>query len=246
MSRLSIRNLTVSYPLFDSTSRSLKAALFSAFDKGSRGTVTYFRAVDQLSFEVEPGDRVCLIGLNGAGKTTLLRTMAGIFPPSEGEILIEGRVTPLLDFATGFEMEMSGRENIIARGLFLGMSIDDMLEREPEIVEFSGLGDFIDQPVKIYSSGMFLRLAFAIVTSIEPDVLLVDEIVGAGDQSFAKKAERRMLDMLDKGQIVVMATHSTNLALQLCNKALWLQSGRLVNFGPTREVIEAYAASYPG
>lgn len=242
MSSITVEGLSVRFPLFSATSRSLKGSMLSMFD-GRRGAGTRFHeALHDVSFVIEPGDRVCLVGLNGAGKSTLLKTLAGIIPPSAGTITIHGEVSPLLDFATGFEMEMTGYDNIISRGLFLGYSGKEMRERQPEIAEFCGLGKFLHEPVKTYSSGMFLRLAFAIVTSIEPDILIVDEIVGAGDQSFADKAQKRMLRIIDQGNIVVMATHSVPLALQLCNKAIWLEDGRIIDFGSARSILEAYIA----
>lgn len=245
MSSIQIDNLSIRFPLYSATSRSLKSSLFSLFDTRSV-TPRYHDALSQVSMTIEPGDRVCFVGLNGAGKTTLLKAIAGIIPPSSGEIKISGTVSPLLDFATGFEMEMTGYDNIIARGLFLGFTSSEMRVKQDEIADFSELGKFLHEPVKTYSSGMFLRLAFAIVTSITPDILVVDEIVGAGDQAFADKAQKRMLGIIEQGNIVVMATHSTALAKQLCNKAAWFQSGQLKGFGPTEAILEEYVSSVSG
>lgn len=241
-SSIHIENLSVRFPLFSATSRSIKSSMFSLFDP-QKVAPRYHDALSDVSMTIEPGDRVCLVGLNGAGKTTLLKTMAGIIPPSGGRVHIKGTVSPLLDYATGFEMEMTGYDNIVARGLFLGFSSAEMRAKQDEIAEFSELGKFLHEPVKTYSSGMFVRLAFAIVTSITPDILIVDEIMGAGDQAFADKAQRRMMGIIEKGNIVVMATHSTALAKQLCNKVAWFQSGRLVEFGPAVSVIDSYIAS---
>ena len=243
MSLISVQNVTVQYPLFSETARSAKSSIFRLFGGESATPGRHVNSLQGVSFDVEPGDRLCLIGINGSGKTTLLRAMAGVLPVQAGRIRIQGRVSALLDFATGFEMEMNGYDNILARGMFLGYSINEMIERRAAIVEFADIGEFIHEPLKTYSSGMFIRLAFAIATSISPDILLVDEIVGAGDITFAAKAQRRMLDVIDRGNIVVMATHSTDLALQLCNKGLWLHHGRVRAYGEVKQVIEAYAAT---
>lgn len=243
MSFISVQNVSLQYPLFSEAARSAKSSLFNLFGGERPAPKRYVNSLQDVSFEVEPGDRICLVGINGSGKTTLLRALAGVLPIHAGIIRIQGRISPLLDFATGFEMEMSGYDNILARGMFLGYSIAEMMERRAAIVEFADIGEFIREPLKTYSSGMFVRLAFAIATSINPDILLVDEIVGAGDITFAAKAQRRMLNVIDRGNIVVMATHSTDLALQLCNKGLWLHHGRVRAYGKIRPVIEAYAAT---
>ena len=245
MSRVTVERLTIEFPLFSAESRSLKSAALSLLGRGSFDRAATHRALDHVSFEIAPGDRLCLIGLNGAGKTTLLRAIAGILPPTEGRVEIEGRVTPLLDFATGFEMELTGYDNIIARGLFLGYSVAEMRRRRSAIADFADLGRYIHQPVKVYSSGMFLRLAFAIATAIDPDILVIDEIVGVGDQAFAARAQARMIELIGRGSIVILATHALTLASELCNTGLWLERGRIVRHGDIRSVIAAYAAAVP-
>lgn len=243
MSFISVRNVSVQYPLFSEAARSAKSSIFQLFGGSRAAPGRCVNSLVDVSVEIEPGDRLCLIGVNGSGKTSLLRAIAGVLPVQTGVIQIGGRISALLDFATGFEMEMSGYDNILARGMFLGYSIEEMMERREAIVEFADIGDFIQEPLKTYSSGMFVRLAFAIATSIDPDILLVDEIVGAGDITFANKAQRRMLNVIDRGNIVVMATHSTDLAVQICNKGLWLHHGRVRAYGEVRSVIEAYGST---
>ncbi|WP_035266573.1 ABC transporter ATP-binding protein [Ahrensia sp. 13_GOM-1096m] len=240
MSHISVKNLSVEFPLYSASQRSLKSNIFSVMNNRSATPTKTYSALNDVSFDILSGDRVCLVGLNGAGKTTLLRALAGILPPTKGTIEVTGSVSPLLDFATGFEMEMTGHDNILARGMFLGVPAAQMRLQQNEIAEFSGLGDFIYEPVKTYSAGMFVRLAFAIITSIEPEILIVDEIVGAGDKSFAKKAQDRMISLIEKGSIVVLATHSTNLALELCNKGIWLEDGKIVTCGDIEETIRRY------
>lgn len=234
-----LKQLQVSYPLITGESTSLKSTVLSAL-KGKRVVVEEHKALNNISLDIREGDRICLIGSNGAGKSTLLRTLAGILTPLSGSITVEGNISSLLDFATGFEMEMTGYENIIIRGMLLGMTRSEILNKRDAIAEFAELGDFINQPIKTYSSGMFVRLAFAVATSIEPDILIIDEIVGAGDASFTEKANARMEMMLDKGSIIVMATHSTELALRLCNRAIWLDKGNIVMDGKVSEVLEEY------
>lgn len=229
-------SIDVAYPLLSATDRSLKASLM----KHSKEEKKVHLALNNVSMKIKEGDRVCIIGHNGAGKSTLLKVISGIIPPTSGKLKIQGNVSPLLDFATGFEMEMTGYENIYIRGLLLGMSKREILAKRDEIVEFTGLGDFIHQPVKTYSSGMFVKLAFSIVTSIEPEILVIDEIVGAGDAVFAKKAQKRMLEMLEKGNIVIMATHSTELAIELCDKAIWFENGVIKEMGAVKNVIDNY------
>lgn len=242
MNSINVEAASVSYPLYDAENSSLKASLINLM----KGRIVKERMHDALldvSIKIENGERVCLVGANGAGKSTLLKALVGIIKPSSGSIVVEGKISSLLDFATGFEMEMTGYDNIFIRGLLLGMSRCEILDKRDEIIDFSGLGDFIDQPVKTYSSGMFVRLAFSVATSIDPDVLIVDEIMGAGDAAFTTKAERRMFSMLDKGNIVVMATHSTELARRLCTRAIWLHEGNVRMDGDIHEVLDSYIES---
>ncbi len=239
MKSIKINNLSIEYPLFDSTNTSIKSTLINLV-KRTHQPESVYTAIDNLTLEIENGDRVCLIGSNGAGKSTLLKSIAGILSPSRGEINILGQLSTLLDFATGFEMEMTGYDNIIIRGLLLGMTLEEITSKRDEIAEFADLGDFINQPLKTYSSGMFVRLAFAVATSIRPDVLIIDEIVGAGDASFADKANDRMMGMLEHGNIIIMATHSPELALKICNRGIWLDKGKIKMDGPIDTVLNKY------
>lgn len=198
-------------------------------------------ALSMLDLKITHGERVGLIGLNGAGKSTLLKLMAKIYRPTGGHSKTVGHVCPLFEFATGFEMEMNGWSNIQIRGMLLGMSRQEIKERLPEIAEFTGLGHFLDYPVRTYSSGMFIRLAFAISTAIVPEILLLDEVVGAGDISFTQKASKRMQDFMTQGKILVFATHAPNLLEKFCERTLWLHQGKIMLDGPTQMVWKAYA-----
>ena len=200
------------------------------------------KALDRVSLRVDEGERVGLIGLNGAGKTTLLKVMSGIYPPTAGVAQTSGRVCPMFELATGFEMHQSGYDNIRIRGMLLGMTREEIEEKLPEIAAFTELGEFLDYPVKTYSAGMFIRLAFAVSTSVDPEILLIDEVMGAGDIRFADRAKRRMLEFMDQGKILVFSSHSMEMLTSFCSRTVWLEKGRIAMDGPSAEVIAAYRA----
>lgn len=200
-------------------------------------------ALSDISIEVAQGERVGLIGLNGAGKSTLLKVMAGIYSATSGEVQRVGHVCPMFEFATGFEMNQTGWDNIRIRGMLLGMTRSEIEAKLPEIAEFTELGEFLNYPVRTYSSGMFIRLAFAVSTSINPEILLLDEIMGAGDMRFAEKAKRRMIEFMEQGKILIFASHSEELLRSFCGRTIWLEKGRVVADGTTAEVLRGYRAS---
>jgi ABC-type polysaccharide/polyol phosphate transport system ATPase subunit len=214
------------------------ANLFSRQE--SRSTTYTVDALRQVTLRIGSGERVGLIGLNGAGKSTLLKVMAKIYPPTSGRAMVNGHVCPMFEFATGFEMNQSGRDNIRIRGLLLGMSPAEIEDKLPEIAEFTELGEFLDYPVRTYSAGMFIRLAFAVSTSINPEILLIDEVMGAGDIRFAEKARRRMFEFMEQGKILVFASHAVNLLESYCRRTIWLEAGTVHMDGDTRDVLEAY------
>lgn len=207
----------------------------------SKNTKYSVDALRNLKLGIGHGERVGLIGLNGAGKSTLLKVMARIYPPTSGTAVVQGHVCPMFEFATGFEMNQSGRDNIRIRGMLLGMSPAEIEEKLPGIAEFTELGEFLDYPVRTYSTGMFIRLAFAVSTSINPEILLIDEVMGAGDIRFADKAKRRMFEFMEQGKILVFASHSPNLLELFCSRTIWLESGSIRMDGDTREVLESYS-----
>lgn len=222
----------------------IKAWLTRKFSSKEIGPQTYrVEALKQINLDVRQGERVGLIGLNGAGKTTLLKVMAGIYPATAGTVERQGHVCPMFEFATGFEMNQSGYDNIRIRGLLLGMSPDEIEAKLPEIAEFTELGEFLSYPVRTYSAGMFIRLAFAVSTSINPEILLLDEVMGAGDIRFAEKAKRRMFEFMEQGKILVFSSHNFDLLATLCERTIWLERGRLKADGPTREVTAMYRKS---
>ncbi|RWN30813.1 MAG: ABC transporter ATP-binding protein [Mesorhizobium sp.] len=200
-------------------------------------------ALNDVTVAIQQGERVGLIGLNGAGKSTLLKVMAGIYMPTSGIAETEGHVCPMFEFATGFEMHQTGRDNIRIRGLLLGMTSDEIEAKLPEIEEFTELGEFLKYPVRTYSAGMFIRLAFAVSTSINPEILLIDEVMGAGDIRFAKKAKNRMFEFMEQGKILVFSSHNFDLLKSFCARTIWLEKGRIVMDGGTEDVIAKYELS---
>lgn len=211
---------------------------FNNFNKD--GTV---HAIKNMSLEIGNKERVAIIGHNGAGKSTFLKMISDIYPPTSGKMTVEGRISSLFEFATGFETEQTGWDNIYLRGLMLGETPDSIRKKMKAIGEFSELGDFLNMPVKYYSSGMFIRLAFSVSTSINPDILLLDEALAAGDASFIDKANKRMQEMMQDANIMVLVTHSMETARQLCNRCLWFERGEIMMDGDPETVTEAYIRS---
>jgi ABC-type polysaccharide/polyol phosphate transport system ATPase subunit len=202
-----------------------------------------FWALKSITLKIRHGDRVGVMGGNGAGKSTLLRLLARIYPPSSGEVAIRGSVAPLIEMGAGFNPELSGTDNIILNGAMLGFSRRCMLEMVDRIHEFTGLRDFADMPLKYYSSGMYMRLAFAIATEVDPDILLVDESLGVGDVAFKDKAKARIRNLLDRTSAVILVSHELKSLRELCTRGLWIERGRLIADGPIDEVVDRYLES---
>jgi ABC-type polysaccharide/polyol phosphate transport system ATPase subunit len=205
-----------------------------------RGPVRTLDALQDVSLEIRSGERVGLIGPNGAGKTTLLKIIGGIYHPTSGSLSVRGHVCPLFEFATGFEMDLSGWDNIRIRCMLLGMPRRDIERKIDGIAEFSGLGEFLEYPVRAYSAGMFVRLAFSATTAVDAEILLLDEIMAAGDLDFAARAKRRMLDMIGRGEIVILSSHALDELADICSRIVWLEKGRVRFDGPSLEVVERY------
>lgn len=199
-----------------------------------------FWALQNVNFEVQKGDRVGILGLNGAGKSTLLKVIAGVFKPTEGKVIKNGRLVPLLELGAGFDPQYTGRENIYLYGAVLGFSKKFLDEKLDEIIEFSELGKFIDVPVKNYSSGMKSRLGFSVATLVEPDILILDEVLSVGDAKFRKKSEAKIMSMFDKGVTVLFVSHSLDQVKRLCNKAILLEKGKIISHGSIEEVSKVY------
>lgn len=243
-----VRNATLDYPLGPLIRGSLKSHLFSLFGSRQRvgAEVEYVRALDGVSFTVNYGDRLGVIGKNGSGKSTLLRALAGVYPLSGGDISITGSVQGMFDIGLGFEHEATGRENILYRGLVMGMSPAQIRAREQEIIEFADIGHFIDLPVRTYSSGMSVRLAFAISTYLQGDILLLDEMLGAGDAAFQAKAAARMQSIVGSAPALVLVSHDMGVIQSVCTRVIWLNKGRIVREGEPAEVVAQYLAETAG
>jgi ABC-type polysaccharide/polyol phosphate transport system ATPase subunit len=242
---LVLKNVTADFPIYGPAPSFRKELLGNAIgglmrrssDGGKRVTV---RALENINLEIKHGDQLGLIGHNGAGKSTLLRVLAGIYEPSFGTCLIEGRISPLFITAPGLSVEDTGYANIVTCGLLLGMSRREIERKIDEIGEFAELGDFLSLPVRTYSMGMQTRLGFAIATAIDPEILLLDEGLGAGDERFAKRAQRRIEDLVKRANIMVFASHSTELIRQMCNRAILMHHGRIIADGKPEEILDRY------
>ncbi|MHB2168697.1 ABC transporter ATP-binding protein [Alsobacter sp. R-9] len=225
---IDLENVSVSIPIYNARSRSIRRDVLRRVGAGLHGgdqEVVRVEALRGVTLSLRPGDRVGLVGHNGAGKSTLLRVLAGAYEPSAGRAVIRGRVAALLDIGLGMEPELTGRENILLRAACMGLTYREAKDLEPEIEAFCELGAFLDMPMRTYSSGMALRLAFAVSTSVAPDILLLDELVTVGDAAFAEKAKARMDALMEKAAIMVLATHDDAMIARLCNRVLRLEGG---------------------
>jgi lipopolysaccharide transport system ATP-binding protein len=236
---VSLRGVDVEFRVQSNRANTLKSTIVSWLRRGP-DEERVIRALHGVNLTIRAGERVGLIGHNGAGKSTLLKTIAGIYPPQRGDIGVHGHVCPLFEFITGFEMEANGWDNIRTRALLLGMSPEEIELKIGEIAEFTGLGDFLDIPVRCYSSGMLLRLAFATSTAVDPEILLLDEVMAAGDANFIEKARRRMEHLMGRAGIVVFASHGLDMLPSFCSRTVLLTSGRVVADGPTADVVAEY------
>jgi len=244
MAQINLRSIFVEFPIFNVNARSLKKHLIKLATGGSivkdANEHVIIKALNNVSFTIQHGERVGLIGHNGSGKSTLLRLLSGIYEPSQGNIHVQGHVSPLLDFATGMEAEFTGYENIYTRGFLSGLTRKEIKDKIDDIAQLTGLGDYLAMPVRTYSSGMKIRLAFAISTSIKPEILLIDEVFGAGDANFMEIARQRMISLVNQSSIVVMATHADYLIREFCNKALLLEAGKIKFFGDVAQALAIY------
>lgn len=233
MASISLKNCSLDLPVYGAGNRSLKQMVMAAATGGRIASdsrkITVVNALVDVDLEIRAGDRVGLVGHNGAGKTTLLRMLAGVYEPSRGALQIDGGITSLIDVTLGMDHEATGYDNILLRGLTLGLPKRQIRQITPEIEAFSGLGEYLTMPVRTYSSGMVLRLAFSIVTCVHPEILLMDEWLSVGDAEFVSKAETRLKQLVDKASILVIASHNARIIDDLCNVQVKLEHGRVVN-----------------
>ncbi len=249
MAYVKLNDISVDFPVFTSRSRGLVNMLFmytkheqkKVEKAGMFGYIVH--ALKNVTVELKAGDRVGLIGRNGAGKTTLLRVMSGVYEPSEGSVHLDGRMSSLTDIMLGMDIDASGYENIVLRGIVLGLTRRQAKALMPEVAAFSELGQYLDLPVSTYSSGMMLRLAFAVSTAVIPDILLMDEMIGAGDAHFVSKAQARLNKMIEDVSILVIASHNEEIIKRFCNKAILLDEGVIRHAGSVDECLELNQAS---
>ncbi|AXB45861.1 ABC transporter ATP-binding protein [Amycolatopsis albispora] len=247
MVSIDVRNAYVDFPIFDAKTRSLKKKVIGKVGGkiGTGSRIPIIEALRDVTISLKEGDRVGLVGHNGAGKSTLLRLLSGIYEPTRGSARVVGKVAPVFDLGVGMDPEISGLENIMIRGLFLGMTRKEMEKRVDDITEFTELGDFLQMPLRTYSTGMRVRLALGIVTSIDPEILILDEGIGAVDAAFMAKARDRLKDLVRRSGLLVFANHSDEFLAEFCDSAIWMDEGEVKQQGSLREVLTAYKGRDP-
>jgi lipopolysaccharide transport system ATP-binding protein len=240
--KIMFNNVNLHYSLVAHNARSLLTQLIAGFGRGgARPSYQDVHALKNVTLAIEQGERIGLIGHNGAGKSTFLKAVAGLYPISSGEALVEGEVRALFDLSMGFEPDATGRENIFYRGLLLGLSPQTVREKESEIIEFADLGEFIDYPIRTYSAGMQVRLAFAITTSVSGSILLLDEIIGAGDANFMVKARQRIRELIDQAEILILASHDFSSLKSICDRGIVFHAGEVIYDGPIETAVAEYS-----
>ena len=244
MAHIKFNNVSIEIPVFNANSRSLKNKIIRVASIGKLGNDTsghiIVKALKNLNFKLKNGDKLGVIGPNGAGKSTLLRAISGVYPPTKGKAISQGNVASLIDISLGIDPEATGRENILLRGALLGIMKEEMKEIIDEIIEFSDLNEFIDMPVRTYSTGMHLRLAFSVSTVIKPEVLIMDEWLSVGDENFKNKADARLATLVNSTDILVIASHSSELIKKNCNRVIWLEDGAIKMDGNPSEICSKY------
>jgi lipopolysaccharide transport system ATP-binding protein len=244
MAHITLTNASVVLPIYNSSARSITNTLVSAATGGvltaQKGGHLSIEALKNIDLEIVAGDRIGIVGHNGSGKSTLLRLLSGVFEPSSGSISRSGSVSSLVDISLGINGENTGRENIFLRGKLMGLTKKEIDKKIDEIIEFSELGEYINLPVRIYSSGMLLRLAFSVSTSITADILIMDEWLSVGDGAFAERSSQRLKNLVDESEILVIASHTRELLEETCSKIVWLEHGLIRKVGPTQEILPEY------
>tara|TARA_R110000868_G_scaffold380784_1_gene646854 strand:+ start:31052 stop:31795 length:744 start_codon:yes stop_codon:yes gene_type:complete len=246
MAGITLENIGLAYPLYHMNNRSLRHSLIKVATGGALNAEhkkVVVNALSNVSFSLKEGDKLGLIGHNGAGKSTLLRLLAGIYSPQAGDLDISGEVVSLLSASSGMVLEFTGIENIKLQANLKGLKAKQLEQLIVDVTEFTELGPYLDMPVKTYSSGMLIRLAFAVATSLTAEILLIDEVIGAGDASFRKKSRDRISNMSNRAEIVVMSTHDNQYIREICNKVLWLEHGEMKMYGDVEEIMQQYEAN---
>lgn len=238
---INVESLSVEYIMPNDKSKSIKEFVVSFLSRKIK--YNKFNALNEVSFNVKKGEVLGIIGHNGAGKSTLLKVLSGIIKPTKGKVTLNGRIVPLLELGSGFDVDLTGRENIFLNGAILGYNKKFLQQKEPDIIAFSELQEFIEIPIRNYSSGMMMRLAFSIASIVEPEILIVDEILAVGDANFQIKSRDRLMQMMRGGTTVLFVSHSIDQIKEMCDRVLWLNRGQLVKIGETGAICEEYIAS---
>lgn len=245
MSHINLVNTCVTFSIYNAKTRSVRGQLFKAIG-GKLNVIdstVSVKALDNINLTINKGERVGLIGHNGAGKSTMLKLLSRVYEPTSGEIYINGYVSSLTDITMGMDAESTGYKNIIMRCILMGMTYKQAAKKVQDIIDFSELGEYIDLPVRTYSTGMYMRLAFTIATSVSPDILIMDEMIGTGDAAFIEKARERSLKMIEKTKIMVISSHDMHIMKEICTRGIWLEKGKIIMDGEINQVIEAYHQS---
>jgi len=237
---ISFQNVTKTYPLYHHITGGIKSLLFHPVKAVKSLKSSHFLALKDISFEVKKGEALGIMGKNGAGKSTILGLIAGVLKPTKGKIIVNGRISPLLELGAGFHPELTGRENIILKGVLIGLTRNEILKKMEDIIDFSELGDFIDQPVRIYSSGMLARLGFSIIANLNPEILLIDEILAVGDETFQKKCLNRMLSFKKNGITILFVSHSIENIRFICDRVIWLENQNIKAIDITETIVSKY------
>lgn len=235
---IEVRNVSIDYKMMKDKVKSAKEYIVQLL----KGKIQYeeFRALNNVSFEVKKGEVMGIIGKNGAGKSTLLKVISGILRPTEGSVALHGNVVPMLELGSGFDFDLSGRENVFLNGAVLGYNEKFLKDKFDEILEFSELKDFIDIPIRNYSSGMVMRLAFSVASLVNPEILIVDEILAVGDSAFQEKSKAKMMELMSGGTTVLFTSHSIGQIKEMCDRVIWLDHGNVIDIGDPDEVCDKY------
>lgn len=236
-------NVSKSYPLYHHVTSGIKNFLFHLPKAVSQIKNSSFQALKDISFDVYKGETLGIIGRNGVGKSTALGLMAGVLKPSKGNVIVKNRISPLLELGAGFHPELTGRENIMLSGVLMGLTRAEVSQKVDEIIDFSELGDFIDQPIRMYSSGMLARLGFSVISSLDPEILLIDEILAVGDMAFQKKCLDKMMHFKKNGVTIVFVSHSMSDVERICDRALWIENHCIKMIGTPSEIVARYFES---
>jgi ABC-type polysaccharide/polyol phosphate transport system ATPase subunit len=240
MSSIHIEDLSIKFRLYHDSSPSMKNYFAELFKKKKHASSSDFWAVKNVCLEIKAGERVGIIGHNGAGKSTLLKALCRVYEPTTGKVIVGGKISPLLEIGAGFHPEFTGRENMFLNGAILGYSKELVSKIEDEVISFAELEEFIDTPVKYYSTGMYMRLAFSLATAMDPEILVLDELFAGGDASFMNKGAARMESLIDKAKIMVMVSHDPGLIESFCNRVIWMDHGSVIADGDPKEILEKY------